>query len=679
MTANLTALLLCALAAGPAEAPLAKAPELPVEDLNGLIDAAGEAKDHDSAGSVLVFDRTRVEVEDSGLAHYYRRRLFKVLTEQGATELASLRFDYDPTSNMVEVKTARIHPRAEAGTRPAPRELGPERIRDLPQPQHWIYWGPRMKVLSVPRLQVGDALEVETYTKGFIIAYLGAGNAGAAAGASGGDDESKFVPPMRGHFYDVVLFGDAPTPTLERDYRVTLPRGKRLQFEVYNGEVYSALSFDKNTTTYRFWKKQLPPHKREPRAASASDYLPKVVMATAEDWEAKSRWFFEVNEGQFEADAGIKAKVKEVLRGARSEEEKISRILHWTAQEIRYSGITMGPGEGYTLHSGKMTFNDRAGVCKDIASMSITMLRAAGFTSYPAMTMAGARVEAVPADQFNHCVVAVKQPGGFRMIDPTWAPFSAELWSSAEREQHYVIGTPEGATLMKTPYLPPEHNRLRVVARSKIDMKGDLVSEVTITGHGYLEDRLRRQIAYRSVLELGHSFSSMLVRVAPTARLEDLRFSDHRRLDRPMTIKLRYRVARYANVGDRVLRTGMPVASHLLGSALFADWLVATEAPKRRSAIWLRSPQLLEFKEELALPRGFALIGPPLDDNTETDQGRVQASLQATKQGLRYTETIRIAQRNVAPGDYAALKQLADAVRALRQRPVYLERSGGKR
>jgi hypothetical protein len=44
---------------------------------------------------------------------------------------------------------------------------------------------------------------------------------------------------------------------------------------------------------------------------------------------------------------------------------------------------------------------------------------------------------AIPADQFNHCVVAVKKTdGSFVMLDPTWSPFNMELWSRAESEQY---------------------------------------------------------------------------------------------------------------------------------------------------------------------------------------------------------------------------------------------------
>ena len=59
--------------------------------------------------------------------------------------------------------------------------------------------------------------------------------------------------------------------------------------------------------------------------------------------------------------------------------EKIAVLTHWVADNIRYAGITMGEGEGFTLHNTKMNYTDRCGVCKDIAGTLISFLRMAGF------------------------------------------------------------------------------------------------------------------------------------------------------------------------------------------------------------------------------------------------------------------------------------------------------------
>ena len=141
----------------------------------------------------------------------------------------------------------------------------------------------------------------------------------------------------------------------------------------------------------------------------------------------------------------------------------------------------MGKGEGFTLHNLKMNYTDRCGVCKDIAGTLIAFLRMAGFEAFPAMTMAGSRVETIPADHFNHCVAVVKLSDGTMMpLDPTWVPFCRELWSSAEQQQNYLPGTPEGTDLCITPISAPENHYVRIQANNVLDDKGTLKGSFTI-------------------------------------------------------------------------------------------------------------------------------------------------------------------------------------------------------
>ena len=78
------------------------------DEIRLLIAKAGEAKDYPDAAVVAVFDRMDVTVEESGLAHYRRHTLAKILTDAGALQQAALRFDYDPASNFIDVESVRI-------------------------------------------------------------------------------------------------------------------------------------------------------------------------------------------------------------------------------------------------------------------------------------------------------------------------------------------------------------------------------------------------------------------------------------------------------------------------------------------------------------------------------------------------------------------------------------------
>jgi hypothetical protein len=665
----LAAALVSALFALPV---LAQQPSPPPDEeaLRQEIAAAGDAEAHPGEHLVTVMRWTDVEVEPSGLSHVRERTVVKCLDERGAARLSRLRLDYDPASNTIALEGARILRRDGSV-----EELSPDAVVDLPQPQRAIYWGPRMKLLQVPRLAPGDALETRTYRKGFQIAYLDdVGN--ATPGGAEADDE-RYVPPMRGHFYDVVTF-EEPHPVALRYYEVRLPRDKPLQYEVYNGAVRSYVTFDDETLTYSFWKRDLGPFRHEPMSVAFSDVTPKVVMATVEDWQAKSRWFAEVNVDQFQANDAIRQQVRELTADAETDREKIAAITHWVANNIRYSGVSMGEGEGYTLHPGPMVWRNRAGVCKDKAGMAITMLRAAGFDVWPAMTMAGSRVERIPADQFNHCVTAIRQDDGeFLMVDPTWVPFSRELWSSAEGEQEYLVGTPEGEPLAEMPTFDPQDHRLTVVSEAELRPDGSLAGTLTVTGHGYSDQRIRRQLLH----SLGSAdrqvwFEHMIAQLGPGARVEPVDASTERILDltEPLSLEIRYELPRFAVVGDGALFFHPPTARHLITSGALAPYLGLDAPAERKHPILIWAPRMRIAQETLKLPDGYRVAHLPEDRTIEGEAASLKTRTEISEGRLIYEYSLAIREREIPVEHQETLHRVVREAKTLHGDLVVLER-----
>lgn len=652
------------LSAGAEPATAPGAPPVPGPDLEGLrqrIASAGTSEDHDGADAVVVLDHSVVRVEPSGQSHTIRRRVVKALTERGAATLSRLQFDYDPATMEIEIRAARV-----IGAEGEPRRVDRSIAQDLPQPAGWIYWGLRSIVLPVGRPEVGEAVETVIYRTGFQIAYL-----------DEEQDSDRFVPPMRGHFYDIVLFGEDAWPTLERRYEVSTPRDKPLQFETSNGPVNVATSFDDQRFRYEFWMRSLPAFSRQPAAPYPSDILPKVVMATVEDWQAKSRWFFHVNEQQFEATDEIRAVVERLTAGADTDEERVTRLVRWVARFIRYRGLSMGEGEGYTLHPGTMTFDHRAGVCKDIAGMLITMMRAAGYEVYPAMTMAGARVEQVPADQFNHSVVAWEQPdGSYRMLDPTWAPMSRQLWSNAEREQHYLVGTAEGEDLAIIPPQGPEHNEVIIRGRGELSADGGLSSTVTIEAQGYLEDRLRRHFGFHPALETRELVAAMARGVAPDAQLEAFGIDDVIDLDNPFGVRFRYQVPSYGQRAGELLRMVAPLGHNVLVNPRLAPHLGATERSSRDQPLLLRCALTVRIDERIELPEGFRLQAP-VRRSVHNGAGAFESSLVQRGRELVLTMELRLDRRRYSASEYDEVRAIVDGQRALAAQAVLLRTDEG--
>ncbi len=619
----------------------------PTNDTISLLKSVDKAK-YPDADAVVVLDKTKVDVEESGLSHVNKKFIIKVMTEDGCKNYSTYRLDYDPASSYAEIKSIKIYRGDKV------EELSQDAILDLPQPQSMIYWGPRMKLASIPRLNPLDGIEIETYSKGFVIAYL----------TNSEPDDERYIPPMRGHYYDVILF-QGNYPIISKTYTVTLPKEKVINAKVFNGEIICETSFTKDKVIYKWSKENIPAIKREPGMVEDTDTMTKIVLATVQDWPEKSRWFYEVNEKAkaFEYNDEIKKKVDEITKDFKTDDDKRKALLAWVARQIRYSGISMGKGEGYTLHPGIMTFNDRAGVCKDIAGMLVTMLRAAGYPTYPAMTMAGARVENIPADQFNHCVVAVKlSEGNYKLYDPTWCPFSREIWSSAEKPQNYVIGSERGEILMETPPAPPEDNFVKIVSIGNLDNEGNLDGTMKITAGAYSETNLAWAIVFSEKPEVKSVIESWITKISPQATVVSFQTEDPANVFKPFYIEIKYKVPNFAIKGKNGFYFESPVSQNILSSRRLTDFMNAIDGEKKEHDIFLRSTRKFIFEETINLPfsaKNKCEIKPEsVDGPSSSFEGRGVVNGKT----FELNETFTIKKKIIPKEDYPNLKKSYEAM-----------------
>jgi len=631
--------------------------------LKRLIREAGDATRYPGSSQVIVFDSSHADVQDSGLTYVEREQLWKVLTPTGGLGLRSVAYNYDPLSAKIEIRDARIL-RADGSV----ETISLDGVTDYPAPARAIYWGMRELLIPIGRLHKGDALYIKTFRKGFTYALL----------AGGEEEDQRYVPPMRGHFYDIIQFWSG-TPVVEKSYTALIPADKIVQYKVYNGEVSSAVQRRGDKIEYSWVKRDIKPFRSEPNSVAASDVACKLLVSTSPDWIAKSLWFHKVNEdyGSFAVTPEVQAKVDELVKDCKSDEEKVHVLTHWVANEIRYSGITMGPGEGYTLHTGAMTFRDRCGVCKDKAGMLITMLRAAGFESYPAMTMAGSRIDYIPADQFNHCVTLLKKgEKDYQLLDPTWVPFVRELWSSAEQQQNYLMGVPEGADLMETPISAPENHYFRIRGRSRLDAEGTLEGAFKLTAEGQSDARVRRTFVRGYKALWSGYFERALHDISPRAEMTQLSHTDPYDLSEPFTATIHYRIPRYALVlGDTIQFT--PCVARFpfsdAGTSYFMH--MNLDLKDRKYGFRTRCSRLLELDERIVLPEGFAIKHLPSHDPVEGRAATFEGGYRMEDGCLVYAAKLSLNKRVYEPCDYENFCAAVKGVKSLKNATVVLGRN----
>lgn len=613
------------------------------------------------ADAVVLLDSTGVRFKDSGSGSFDIHQVIKVQTMEGALRHRVLKYDYDPLTAQAVFKDVKVY-KADGTV----RNIDLSTVCDYAAPARAIYWGARQIMVEVGALEPGDIIDYRIGKKGFTYALLTSPSF---------DEEDRFIPPMKGNFYDIVPFW-VTYPTVSKIYTLDVPRDKEVQYEFYQGECHSSVRVDGDRKFMSFSVSDARPFGREPNMVDLFDVAPKLMLSSTPKWEDKSVWFSGVNEdyGSFEPTPEVEKKVAEILKGVTDEQRKIWLLTHWVADYMRYSGISMGEGEGYTLHNAKMNFTDRCGVCKDKASLLITMLRVAGFEAHPAMTMAGSRIESIPADHFNHCVVVVKLSNGvYTPLDPTWVPFTRENWSSAEQQQNYLPGLPEGSPLMLTPVSAPENHYLRLHVKTTLDKEGNLVGEYTVTAEGQSDASVRSPFTKSYVANWQKAMENEILSIDPEAKMLSVNYGKNPDyyLDAPIKITAKFSIPSYAVKTSDGALLYKPVSGRLY-NRVKTFLRVNTNLPEREFGFKDSCSRLVEANENVTVPKGMRLSSTS-GENVSEEAADFTGKIAQTGSTVNISTSIALKKRVYEAGDYPGFKKAVDAWKSIEDNIIVIK------
>lgn len=105
------------------------------------------------------------------------------MNTRGAVANRILKYDYDPLTAHAEFHRVTIY-KANGDV----INLDITQQQDYAAPARAIYWGARQIMMEIGRLDPGDIIDYQINKKGFTYALLTGGI---------GNDESRFIPPMR--------------------------------------------------------------------------------------------------------------------------------------------------------------------------------------------------------------------------------------------------------------------------------------------------------------------------------------------------------------------------------------------------------------------------------------------------------------------------------------------------
>ena len=127
-------------------------------------------------------------------------------------------------------------------------------------------------------------------------------------------------------------------------------------------------------------------------------------------WKDLGIWYSNLCKGSVNLSELTKSLLKEMVKDAKSDREKIKIIYNYLQSNFRYVDISLGIG-GYKPFDANFVDTKKYGDCKALSNYMHACLDAVGIVSYPALINAEYNKEPVdpgfPHNSFNHVILCV--------------------------------------------------------------------------------------------------------------------------------------------------------------------------------------------------------------------------------------------------------------------------------
>jgi len=572
----------------------------------------------------------------------------KVLTEKGKRGNRSLSLYYMlPYSTAEAIKLEVIKPNGDSV--PVDIAANSKEMIDDSQMGMNIY-DPNSKILrvNIPKVEIGDVVHSITRTT----------------------IERSVIP---GEFADDNVF-EGSGYIHHMTYEIYEPNDKPLKRIVLRDEVKGTI---KHTTEvvgggasvpasrvklHRWEITNVPRMFDEPGMPSYEVVLQRLMVSTTPDWQAVSKWYWNVSKPHLDATTPeMKQKVDELTADAKTDMDKIKAVFYHVAQKIRYMGLTPEKDRpGFEPHDVKLTFNNKYGVCRDKAALLVSMLQTAGFKAYPVLVNVGTkRDQDVPEPAFNHAIVGVElKKGEHVLMDPT-AENTKDLLPSYECDQSYLVCRPDGDVLRTSPIHPPEENMMRIKTTGTLSAAGTLEARSEMWFDGINDTEYRDMFSRLKPDDKLRFFERNLKRTMPGARVKSMKLFPEEIQDVSVGLhaELEFIAEGMTASGNGKSVVNLPWIGKGLGIANFI--LGGTGLEKRKYP--LRTEIACGLTEEISVKLDDGFTGsvsmpayPPIDDKTMSYHRKV--ALKGNT--LACSRELKLKTVEFSPAQYLELKHI---------------------
>ncbi|HEY8994177.1 MAG TPA: DUF3857 domain-containing protein [Lacunisphaera sp.] len=476
-------------------------------------------------------------------------------------------------------------------------------------------------------------------------------------------------------------------------YTAHLPAGWRLEAHPFNqapaytrdtdgGYVWTA------TATSALAVEPLAPPPATFAPWVAVDFIPATASTsrvTFTSWKDISTYFSPRYEAAAMADAAMKAKADELVRG-RSDLFGRLQALAGYAQEVTYISIQLDASHAGAMipRAATRVFRTNYGDCKDKATLLRGLLATQGIVSYPLIVQTGTtthvREEWPSPQQFNHAILAIQvdasvdspavfaHPGLGRLLvfDPTneFTPIGS-LADTVLADKGVLLAGEQGG-LVTVPVEAPESNRVERRVRAALDDLGGIAGTIEEEFFGMASAAARAERRRNGEAEFRRRIERWLAGTLPSAQNSRVETADHFAGNR-FTMTTDFASAKYGKLMRDELLVFKPILVARRGA-------VALRKGQRTQPVLLRPSRYTE-RTEITLPPGCTVEESISPVALTTAFGSYHAVCTAQDGKLLFERSLVMRAAELPATDFEGVRAFFDKIVQTEQTPVVLRRA----
>ncbi|MCL4523463.1 MAG: DUF3857 domain-containing protein [Acidobacteria bacterium] len=403
-------------------------------DPQAVLKAAASVEAKPGEDAVVLFEEYRFEFEADGRKTRTWRMVYRVASEAGAQNWASIQNDWQPWNQDRPEIRARVITRDGAVHNLDPKTLTEAGVGEEDKN---VYSDRRMLKGPLPAVAIGSVVEAETVLRERAPFF----DQGTTNRVEFGGRES---------FRHTRLVIDAPA-TLPLQYKIQLMPDVQAQRSESDGRI--RLTFERGVMPA--WR--MP----EPYSTPDQPRYPGVWFSTGKSWQAVAERYAQMVDEQIRA-ADREAMIGKALEGARGREDIIWRLMRRLHEQVRYTGIEFDEAS-LVPRTPAETLQRKFGDCKDKSAMLVAMLRAAGIEAHVAVLRTSPQTNPDPTlpgmGEFDHAIVYVPGKPDY-WIDATDEYSRLDALADSDQDRLALVAAPGTQELKRTSSASSSQNRI---------------------------------------------------------------------------------------------------------------------------------------------------------------------------------------------------------------------------